>query len=356
MKLFQTTGSIYHAQEAGGLCAAAVALSILSDKDIGRSIGSLDETTLYCFGHSKSDPNWSVDPSGFQDLLNKETLNKKYFSSRLETHEIATSRIVSGITSPNPVPPAALLFGGQHWASVHGADIDGDISAAYRLLLLWLFDPQGALEPVPPHSDGDQCPDLGIADYAVFYPWGWARYFPGDDSDGDDTPLCVSLTLDSVSQGNPPLAVSPPPVPTPLDGTIDSASRAWKAWSPIYAPAADSPAAGIFSRSKVLAVTKNSDLEIGDDLYIVQLGETSVEASLIMDANGVPISLQIPSKESPYLDFLKKLRTTWVDEELVWRPSLASFSPHLPFRRRLEGGFERLDGRVFESLEKGKGA
>jgi hypothetical protein len=358
---FHEAGGYFHVQETLSWCGAAVALTMLSDSDIGVDPRSITQRELYDVAHEASAESWLVDPYGLRDSLEAKKGSGSPFSfsaERWHAEPRATARIVSAIVGDQPVPAATLVNGPQHWVSINGVDTEGDPrNGDYRLLRLWVYDPENFDQPPRMHFQGDSCPRVGSPDYCFFYPDGWRSALTGLVYKGQPGYFTVAVSSD--------LALSDPGTIDPPNREIvrgndrlvdrDFALELCAGWLELYGPWPPGSLAERLLSGATPVALRRMDIK-GKKFYLIVMESAGASvASVLMNAStGDLHSIKIHREESPFRKMLGRLREEFLDEELFWRPSLESSSPHSMFRIfNEEGGteFQRLvDGKRFNRL------
>lgn len=358
MNHHESAGGYYHAQESYEWCGAAVAITVLSDAQVGASILDLEQMAIFneakvgaCVG-----TNLRMCPKGLEYVLNlkKPTGSAlKFEAVDYYNWDIATAKIVATLSPPASIAPAILTLGDMHWIAVNAVDLAKE-GSGYRPLAFWVYDPWTVEPPNKKHENPDACGSLGVEQYAFFYPEGWRRVFSGMNYGMGSRFTCVhpsGLSSGNLLGGVPPLKIED--IPRDNDGriltdpkVIDDVLLAWLQASggfPI-----NSPAFGVLETSKVLNVRFLEECE--EHFAILKHKGKKVASLSLHPESGFPISIQLHKPDSPMQTAYSRLDVELVDKRLFWRPCLESFSPHLPFFRRPDGQIERLDGRVFSGL------
>jgi hypothetical protein len=359
MSDIKTAGARLHAQEGDGLCGAAVGLTILSDSDVGGSIGQLNESTLFDTGHGASGANWFIDPHGLIEMLTSfkpPGSQKKFFMPPSASELKGTSEIVSSISSDHAIPPAVLIYDGRHWVSVNSIEVDGDPRTGdYTLFKLWIYDPYTSSTIDSRHSNADDCVIKGIKDQCVFYPDGWRARFTSVFLGGVDVFPIVKV-LDGVSVALPHELEFPDPIlpdlPRDKDGLIkpEAVDPLWQKWQEIFGDwPSGSDAAARLTGSVVSSSFSVEWLGRGEmfRLAVLKQGAEIVGSFALNARTGRADSVNVALADSPIQQSLKRLDDGVAGDTFIWKPCLESFSLHMPFRGLDGGRIQRIDGRIF---------
>jgi hypothetical protein len=380
----------YHQQDTSYYCGAACAQMVLEQC----GAGLLDQDDLYADNHSHSttESNWASGPDGLTWTMNHRQ-SAKYFVLDALSSEDAISRMICWTIHHYQVAPIALVYGSQHWITVHGYEAttapSSSIDAGYSIQNFIVnnpWPPTPSPGPPPPHSGGDVCGNggtRGVLNEHISYSMWKSTYMtgvPGGYWSGRFVAVC---------DPDPPAPDgerSGEQEPPPFDGTAviapeavrDLGVRAIERWSLRNRPGWDEAlSAGDFAAPVlvhrldrpgqsywVLPVSVEQRLPAAL-AFDARYGHYLQSAALTtMDAN----ALQLPPtvRQLPRL-----LHGQWVAlgpdgariridkdqlclcDTYVWRPCRESLSPLWPFRLATYGGtqvYVRADGAVFGYL------
>ncbi len=367
MRQYKSAGSIYHAQEAGGFCGAAAALTMLSDADMGVKVGGLREESLHDEARNGSIMPWEIDPYRLTAVLNDhvpQAVVRRFKLVEEDKEPVVTGYIVGAVGATGAVAPAVALYDESHWVTINQVDLEVDVaSGTYKLLRIWFYDPEPLNNPPEEtHSDQDRCPDLGDSHQSLCYPSGWIKAF-GKVCLGD-VEKYIAIMASGVSSAGSPGTVEPPsflPVRDPTGLIISSSAvelcRKWLSAYGAYAPGtlADHILDGAEPDDPTLVTWTWSENRVY--LLTLKKGEEIVGSAIMDGYSGALLSIKAYQDGSPAREFLKRLPGLKDSSRWIWLPCRESLSPHRPFRMLEDGKFERLDGRIFGRLTAGlKGA
>lgn len=335
------TGTRYHTQDLGDSCGPAVAMMILRQQ--GVSIASFDQGTILQM--IKGDASTRIagvvtSPSALVAILNSFTQSTRFQAIQASSNVELTRNVLHGVI--RRVPPAVIIDD-NHWGVVEGVRTDADPQQGpYSVDKVWVHNPVpfGKGNP-PPHWDSDDCgkAGLGISDDCLAYRDWLVRV-----SAPTEPLLEYVAILDAPPQGialpSPP-PPPPPPVPAGVVGIQAAKDQA-------LAQLASDDIAARFAGFGAPSVSVEEVLHVRGlkeeiaDYYLVPirvqagvLAITRIDAAAgwfrSMGFFAEPQERIVPTRSK----ILDTLGGGWSNQlpqgRWVWRPTMDSFSPYMPF-------------------------
>jgi hypothetical protein len=380
----------YHQQDTDYYCGAACAQMVLEQC----GAGLLDQDDLYADNnsHSTTESGWASGPDGLNWTMNHRQSGRFFVLDALSSED-AISRMICWTVHHYKVAPIALVYGYQHWITVHGyqasAAPTSSLDTTYTIQAFIVNNPWPPTPmpgPPPPHSGGDVCGTggvRGVLDEHITYTQWKNTYMTGVPA-GHWKGLYVA-----VCDPDPPAPdgerfghQEPPPFDgtsiIPPDAVRDLGLRAVDEWSLTERPGwREALAAGDF----VAPVLVHRLDRPGQAYWVLPVSVGREQpAALAFDARHgsylqsgiVPTleasALQLPPDHRRLSKLLDGKAVSLgpdagqlrIDRSLlcicdtyVWQPCRESLSPLWPFRLATYGGtqvYVRADGAVFGHL------
>ncbi len=130
----------YFTQTTNYYCGAASAQMILASAKIHINV---NQPTLYSYIHSHNQcGGWATDPKGLKDVLNNYYPAGHFIAFTPTNQEDGVKKLAYTIYQYG-VPPAALIYGCQHWVVVRGVatNVQPSNTGSYTIFGFWVNDP-----------------------------------------------------------------------------------------------------------------------------------------------------------------------------------------------------------------------
>jgi len=383
----------YHQQDTNFYCGAACALMVLHHLGAGH----LSEVDLYNDNHSHSviEANWASGPDGLEWTMNNRNPSTQQFDLIEMGSEDEVSREIAWSIHNAGVAPIALVYGFQHWITVIGFDASqapqSNTDAGFSITAFHIHNPWPPTPPDPvtgalaPHTTGDSCGsggNFGIANEHISYNTWQNDYMTGVPAGhwlGKFLAVCAPTATVAGSgkhQKNMKRKVSPRP--STLISKEKAAELAMSFSSVQLRGAAGARSVPPVDTKEEPALIRRLDRE-NEYYYLVPVGVRGGGVSSIISLDGhtgdykqsietgnrgsefsfKPFSTEtigeaITSLRGNDKELIKKSRSMLeVEQELVWKPCLESFSPYWPFQKVSLGDttiYIRVDGQIFYEL------